>query len=248
MDILTIDTEFSAFYSPNTAKSGDLLQLSCIPVIDGNLEKRLAYNEFMRPLGNVWNKYAEDVHKITRARALNFQHPLEAHQKFMEWLKQFDNVFTPMGYNCTGDKNYFHRFVTEGKGSIEFYQKVKTDWIDVYKLAIKRKKMITKEKLNLGSVCDFFKIAIKAHDGLSDAEACYLVYECLKAFDDPRDGVQKALAGKMTEVEKLIKYNDIKYFQPNHDGSVYLTEYATKDKDTLRVVLGLVWDMYGEKL
>ena len=222
------------------------MQLAIVPVINGIPDKSKAFNEYCRPLTQLWNSHAEKVHGISRKRAESFQHPSELAEKLGKWIEQFDCMFTLMGYNCTGDKRYIERLVMEYKISNDWFVKTNHKWLDVHEMAKKRKKQIPKKSLKLESLCEYFGIETKSHDALYDAIATFEVRERLLLIDNPTEGRQKYLNSQMSEVDKQRKYNDIKYVMFNGEGSIYITEHTTADKEALRIVLGKIWDMYGE--
>lgn len=246
MNYLSIDTEFTSFYSPDRKKSGELLQVGIIPVIDGVPDHENAFNEYVKPLTKIWSPQAEKVHGITRARAQTFQTPEELCEKLIRWIGKYDCYFRPIGFNCTGDKNYIERLIMDYKLGNHWHFKVNHKWIDVKKMATKRKKMIPKKSLTLESLCDYFGIKIDAHDALSDAIATFYVKERLKLIDSPSEGRQNYLNSQMSEIEKRKKYLDLKYVALNGEGSVFITEHATADKEALRVILSEIWDLYVE--
>ena len=215
-----------------------------MPVIDGVKRLDLSFNEYCKPLTNVWNKYAEEVHKIQRGRAMTFQHPEELAEKLDRWLEQFDDIFTVMGYNCLGDKRYIERLLYKHKRIKNWSLKTHPEWKDVYDLVKKRKKMIPKKKLTLGSMCEYFGIDIDAHDALSDASTTYDVYERVKLIKTGDNYTQSSLDQGMTEVEKKRKYTDIKYMSIGSDSTVFITEYATQNKEALRIVLDQIWTTF----
>jgi len=247
MNYLSIDTEFTSFYSIEERKSGELLQVSIIPVIDGVMDMDNAFNEYCRPLTKVWSKQAEEVHGISRKKAESFQHPEELAKKLSEWIKQYDDVFMCMGYNCTGDKRYIERLLYRYRLCQNWFLRVKTEWKDVKKMVKTRSQYIPRKSHTLSSICDYFKIEIDAHDAISDAKATYMAYEMLNQIASPSEGRQAYLDSKMTEIEKKRKYTDIKYFSLDGDGCVFITEHATKNKEALRVVLGQIWDLFVEE-
>lgn len=244
MNYLTEDTEFSSFYSADRMKSGELLQVAIVPVIDGVADKSRAFNEYCRPLTKIWNSHSEKVHGISRKRAESFQHPSELCEKLGKWIEQFDDVFMMMGYNCTGDKRFIERLVVDYGISNDWHFKVQHKWKDVHDMAKKRKKQIPKKSLSLSSLCEYFGIETKSHDALYDAIATFEVSERLKLMDSPTEARQNFLVSQMTEVEKRKKYLDLKYMMINGEGSIFITEHATKDKEALRIILGEIWSLY----
>lgn len=247
MKYLSIDTEYTSFYSPDRKKSGELLQVSIVPIIDGFPDRENSFNEYCRPLTSTWNSGAEKIHGISRSKAETFQHPMELAKKLDEWLRKFDIVFTCIGFNCTGDKNYIERLVMECKISREWFFKCKPEWIDVKKMATNRKHLISKKSFTLTSMCEYFGIDIvNAHDALFDAVATFLVWERLRAISDPRDGKQQYIDNQLTAMEKRRKYLDIKYVMMNGDGSVFITEHGTKNKEALKIIMEEIWCLFQE--
>jgi len=161
LNLLGLDSEFSAFYSPDRKKSGELLQLSIIPVIDGI--KGEPFDEYIRPLTSIWNKHAEKVHGITRKQAEKFPHPEEVAAKLKDWIVQYDEVFLVVGHSCKGDKNYIDRFIADHGLMNEWNTRVKHEWKDTKTIAQKKKSLIPTKNLQLETLCNFFKIPIKAH-------------------------------------------------------------------------------------
>ena len=52
--------------------------------------------------------------------------------------------------------------------------------------------------------------------------------------------------GELSELDKRKKYLDMKYVSMGGDGCVFLTEYATSDREALRVILEEIWHIYAE--
>lgn len=247
MNYLAIDTEFSSFYSVERQKSGELLQVAIVPVINGIPDRANAFNEYCKPLTKIWSPHAEKVHKIPRKKTETFQHPSELAEKLVSWMKQFDDIFTCMGYNSTGDQRFIERLLYDYRLSNHWFLRVKTQWKDVKKIVDKRKKYIPKKKLTLESMAEYFGIEIDAHDALSDALATWGVYERVIAIQTPTEGRQKYLNSKLTEVEKKRKYTDLKYMMIDGHGGVFITEHATKDKEALGIVLEQIWTLFIEE-
>lgn len=243
MNYLSIDTEYTSFYSPERYKSGELLQLAIRPIING--VKQDPFNEFMRPLTNVWSDQAERVHKISRAQALEFQHPKEAAEKLRVFMAKYDHMFTVIGHNPQGDKKYLERFVRDHKMANEWHIKTRPEWKCTASIAAKKKSFVVVKKYTLESLCQYFKIPITAHDALSDADSTWTLYEHINAMVTA-SGKTMSDMQHLTEVEKRQKYRDIKYVMFNGEGSIYISEYTTKDREALRIVLDEIWNTYGE--
>lgn len=242
MNLLYLDTEFSSFYSSDKKKSGELLQLAVIPVINGVVEK--SFNEKCRPLTNVWNSHAEKVHNIPRHEAMTYQHPKAMAAKLKDFLEGFDCMFTPAGWNIRGDKSYLDRLVTDYNLSSQWHRKVKYKWRDVLIRVQKRKKFFPVANLKLGTVSKYFGIELNAHNALSDADVTRQIDDRCSTVQLVEKSIQLA-NHNLEEVEKQSKYTDRKYLQMA-DGTVYISEHATKNPEAMKVILQELWDIFVE--
>lgn len=243
MNYLSIDTEYSSFFSPDRKKSGELLQIAIVPVINGI--KQEPFNEYMRPLTKVWNINAEKVHKISRGQAYRAQHPKEAAAKLSVFLSKYDTMFTAIGHNPKGDKSYIERFIRDYGVINEWHRKVKNKWKCTKEIASSRKSLIPVKNYKLETLCKYFRIKINAHDALSDADVTASLYDIMNSMVAANDGHMSNVM-ELSEVDKIKKYMDIKYVMMNGDGCVFLTEYATSNREALRVILQEIWNTYGE--
>lgn len=247
MNYLSIDTEYTSSYSIDESKSGELLQVSIVPIIDGVPNREDAFNEYCAPQTRLWNKKAEEVHGISQARARSFQHPSELAKKLQAWLERHDDMFTVVGYNCRGDKCFIERLIMKYKLSKFWFFKVRPEWIDVYTMVRNRKHLIPKKSLKLTSMCEYFGIQFDgAHDAINDAVACFMVWERVKAIRDPKEMRQEYLEAQVSVFDKRRTYLDMKYVMMNGDGSVFITEHATKSKEALRIILEEIWNVHQE--
>jgi DNA polymerase III epsilon subunit-like protein len=240
-----LDTEYSSFFSADRNKSGDLLQLSCVAIVDGVEAGR--FDEKCKPLGKNWNAHAEKVHGISANQAKTFQDPKVLAGKFKKFLESFDTRFICAGWNCDGDKKYVERLIADYEMIMDWHLMVKPKWRDVLTRAKKRKKSIPTKNMKLQTVCDFFGVNIDAHDALSDAIATWKVDEYLNSIIDDTVTGKQTVIQKMSEIEKRKKYLDSKYFMINGEGSVYISEHCTANPEALRVVMQELWDLYVEK-
>lgn len=243
MNYLSIDTEYSSFYSPYRHKSGDLLQIAIRPVVNGVMEE--PFNSYVKPLGNVWNKHAERVHGITRKQAESFPHPVEVSQELRKFLQKYDNAFKALGHNPTGDKQYIDRFVKDYDLINEWHKRVNPKWKCTAQIAAKKKSLIPVKNCKLETLAKFFRIPIKAHDALSDADATWKIYDAMSALISASEVGQSQLS-ELSELEKKKKYIDMKYVMFNGEGSIFISEYATSNREALRIVLEEIWNSYGE--
>jgi len=242
MNFLYLDTEYSSFYSSDKSKSGDLLQLAIIPVVNGVMKP--AFNEYCKPLGKVWNVHAEKVHKITRAFANRQQHPNEMAVKLVAFLQQYDMKFTCAGWNCRGDKSYIERLVNNANLTAEWHQRINFNWRDVKDRLKDRKKNFPVKDLKLPTAAKYFNIKTNSHDALADADAT-------KQVDDRCETVQmidvavQIENSQLTELQKKDKYVDRKYLQMGN-GSVFISEHATKNPEAMKVIIEELWNVYVE--
>lgn len=241
MNILAIDTEYTSFFSADKRKSGELLQLSIVPVIDG--VKGEPFNEYCRPLTRVWNKHAEKVHGISMKRAATFQHPSELAEKLKDYLDSFDCVFTPVGHNCKGDKSYIDRLLIDNNIMNTWSTTVKVKWHDTHDIAKKKKSIICTKNYKLDTLCKFLKIDINAHDALSDANATADLYMQMTQFISA-SSTNQIREFSVSQKEKRKKYLDMKYVTIHSDGDVYITSYGTGNKDALLTILEELYSIY----
>ena len=246
MDFLSIDTEFTSFYSPDDNKCGDLLQLGVVAVRNGEVVG--SFNECCRPLGKVWNSHAEAIHKIPKKMAMTFQHPEEMMKKFFTFVEQFDCKFTCLGWNCTGDKNYMNKYVRKyGGNANNWYKRIRMDWRDTKIRASARKKsLLGLKNYKLETVAKFFGVEINAHDALSDAYATWKIDELLNQFKPDNAKSVAQVMTNLTEIEKRDKYLDAKYCMLDGDGTIYITPFASKNPEALRVIMEEIWSLYVE--
>lgn len=244
MNYLSIDTEYSSFYSHDERKSGELLEVAIIPYINGVRQE--PFNQFCKPLTKIWNKGAERVHGITRRRAEEFQHPQQLAHNLIYWLSQFDTMFSVVGHNPTSDKRYIERMIRKYDKINDWHKSVRPKWKCTKEIAEKKKSHVVTKDYKLETLCKYFRIPINAHNALSDAEATYSLYECLNNLRSAASGDAQEVS-QLSEHEKRKKYLDMKYVSLGSDGNVYITEYGTSDRDALRVILQEIWSIYGEE-
>ena len=202
-----------------------------------------SFNEYCRPLTTVWNHHAEKVHKISKPFAAQQQHPKELHDKLIEFIKPYDTIFTPAGWNINGDKMYLERLMSDYGGSKNWYRRTR-QWRDVKVRMQERKKHFPVTNYKLGTCAKFFDIEINAHDALSDADATMQVDNRLSTVNMMDIATQLQTQG-LDNVSKREKYTDKKYLQIGHD-TVYLSEHATKNPEAMRFIITELWDVFVE--
>lgn len=245
MNYLSIDTEYSSFYSPDRKKSGELLQISCVPIINGIIQTDKIFNEFCKPLTNVWSDHAEKVHGISKVKSRDAQHPEEAAKKLLEFVQSFDCMFTAIGHNHKGDKNYVERLISDYDNANSWHRAIRHQWKDTKTIASKMKSAVPVKNHKLETLCKFFDIPIEAHKAESDALATAILYDKLNNIEASKHAYIAPLE-KLSEVDKIKKYMDMKYVSMGGDGCVFITEYGTGDKEALRIILQEIWNTYGE--
>ena len=240
--ILYLDTEYSSFFSNERGKSGDLLEVGFLTVIDGEIKDE--FSEYCRPLGKVWNTHAEKVHKIKQSFALVQQHPQQLADKIAKILEDHGTIFTLCGHNVKGDINYLERLMRDWGHELIWFRHIRTDKRDTHDRAKERKQFLPIKNLKLTTLCTYFKIPIDAHRAFGDAKATMLLDQALNGIELPSKSKEAVQMMNLTEVEKRRKYLDIKYVQMNGEGSVFITEYCTQNKEALRIVLEELWRVY----
>jgi len=238
---LYIDTEFSSFDS----KRGDLLQLAIQPVIDGTIIE--PFNEFVAPRNLLaWNKKAEEVHGISEKRAMGFQSYGSLQDRLLSYMEQFDCYFVVKAFSCNTDKRYIEKLTRESKNGLmmAWNRRVKHNWDDVLNKVKDRKKSVKSINNKLGGLCEYFQIEINAHDALSDAIATMKLDEILSTLPSDKTPVSQLSMRSLSEIEKREKYIDSRYVQIGGNGTVYITEHATSDKEAMRIIFDELWQLY----
>lgn len=242
MNFLYTDTEYSSFYSSDRKKSGELLQLAIIPVVGGVVHP--PFNEYCRPLTAKWNPGAEKVHGISRGRAETHQHPSELAKKLMEFIIQYDCIFTCAGWNCRGDISYIERLLTDHNIVVPFYKRVRMKWRDVKDRAKSRERFFPLANYKLGTAADFFKLKFNAHDAVADADMTRQIDERLSTVSLVDVAVQLDTQG-MSKVDKRAKYADSGYAHIGQK-TVYISEKATSNPEAMRYIIEELWDTFVE--
>ena len=166
MNFLWIDVETTGLY----ADKHDVVQLACIPVINGVRQK--PFNEFCQPVN--WDAVEDGairVHGITREMMRASQSPTELLDKLIKYLKSFNTRFVIAGYNVGFDKKFTASFFTKHNVSSHFFDLFELNIHDTYARAKEVKSQLPTENLKLETLANYYKVEIKAHDALSDIDA-----------------------------------------------------------------------------
>ena len=242
MNTIYIDTEYTGFYSTYKDKSGELLQVSACAIVDGMLE---TFDEYCRPLTNVWSDEAEKVHRISKDRAMLFQHPNQLAESFVRWLERIGGYNRLAGWNCKGDKMFIERLMFDHKLDQRYFSVTRLEWKDVLDKAKKRKDYIGTKDLKLESVAKFFSIPIKAHNSLSDATATMECDKALSTIDLPSEyAIQDDIGIELSEKDKVKKYMGSKYIQIDGDGTIFITPHATHNKEAMQTIFSELWGRF----
>lgn len=239
-----IDTEYSGFFSADTGKSGELLQLAAVPVINGIPGE--PFNQYCKPLSGRWSLDAQKVHKIKRDFAVMQQSPESMANNFMEFIRKHDQIFTLAGWNCAGDNKYVDRLMLSHGHINDWKKHVRWEWRDVKNRAQERKSHLPVKDFKLGTVAKFFGLEHDAHDALSDAMITWKIDERLGTIKVKKDGVPVVAVNGMTNAEKKAKYTDSRYLMVNGEGSVFINEEGTKDPEIMKIILEELYDIFVE--
>lgn len=179
MNFCWIDSETTGL---NETKN-DIIQLACIPVINGIPQK--PFNEFCQPTNwkNI-DQVALDVHKITIEQIRLFQTPDEMLNKFIEYIKSFNVKFTIAGFNVLFDKRFLSSMFFKLNKNEEFFKLFSIDVHCTYKRATSVKSKIDSKSLKLESLANLYGIQINAHDALSDIRATIEVDKIISGLLD----------------------------------------------------------------
>lgn len=166
MNYLWLDAETTGL----SEYKNDIVQLACIPVINGIPQK--SFNEFCQPTN--WNNIAQeavDVHGITVEMMKTFQTQEEMLVKFINYVQSFGVKFTIAGFNVGFDKKFISATFSKHDRSGDFFRMFTINIHDTFKRAKSVKTQIKTPNLKLETLADHYGIEIKAHDALSDIEA-----------------------------------------------------------------------------
>lgn len=167
INYLWIDTETTGL----DPVRNDVIQLAAIAVINGK-EHPVSFNQFCQPYD--WSTVDDEALKInhtTREQLAKEQAPGAMLHAFVTWAKSFGVKFTLAGYNADFDRNFLSNFFKKANAERQFNEIFSADIRDLYKRAKGLKAQIGAPNLKLGTLCEHFKIQIKAHDALSDISA-----------------------------------------------------------------------------
>lgn len=242
MNYLYIDTEYTSFFSSDRLKSGELLQVGIVAVVDGVVSDTL--NEYVRPLTAVWNNHAEKVHGISKNKASTAQHPNDLATKIVDFVEKNDRVFTVVGHSCSGDQKYIERLMLDCGVTARWHSRVRNSWQDTLTISKGRNLGISKYKLE--DLAEYFNVKFdNAHDALADADMTRLVHENLLTMPKDDEYVPQNILGE-SHVDKRKKYMDKKYIQLG-SGAIYITEHATSNPEAMKIIIEELWELYIEE-
>jgi DNA polymerase III alpha subunit/oligoribonuclease (3'-5' exoribonuclease) len=166
MNFLWTDVETTGL----SEKKQDIIQLACIPVIDGIEQK--PFNEFCQPTNyNTIQQEALDIHGITVEQLRTFQTLEEMLDKFVMYVNSFGVKFTIAGYNVPFDKRFLSASFQKANRTSEFFKMFTIDVHCTFRRAKDVKTKIASKNLKLATLAELYGIEIKAHDALSDISA-----------------------------------------------------------------------------
>lgn len=173
--LLYLDVETTGLDS----RLNDVIQLACIPVINGVEQKH--FNEFCQPLNyETVEQGAIDAHGITVQKMKTFQPQSEMIKSFVAYLKQFNCNFVMAGFNINFDRKFLGALFQKHGFNEEYREFFSNNVHDVYTRAklLKSQKKIASAKL--GVVAEYLGVTLdNAHDALNDIRATIEVDEKL---------------------------------------------------------------------
>lgn len=177
MNFLWLDVETTGL----SENKNDIIQLACIPVINGVPQK--SFNEFCQPINwNAVDPEALAIHGITEDQLRTFQSPEEMIEKFVNYAKSFGVKFTIAGYNVSFDKRFMSATFKKLNRTSDFFKLFSIDIHCAYQRALKVKTQIASKSLKLEALANLYNIEIIAHDALSDIEATIKVDDIISGL------------------------------------------------------------------
>lgn len=177
MNFLWLDVETTGL----NEKKNDVIQLACIPIINGVPQK--SFNEFCHPINwGAIDPYALKVTGTTIDDLRTYQPPEQMLQKFIEYLDSFGVKFTIAGYNVGFDKRFISSMYSKLNRTSDFFRMFDITVHCTFTRAKSVKTKIASPNLKLGTLADLYKIDINAHDALSDIEATIKVDEIISGL------------------------------------------------------------------
>lgn len=167
------------------AYKNDVIQLALIIEEDGRELGSKVF--FMQP--HSWENIEQgalDVHKMTMEQIKTFPKPKETHGEIKKFLGQYVNRYDkmdklyPAGFNVAFDIAFIQHFFKKcGDGFFGSFFNYKA--IDPMQLIhiLDAKNHIKSKNHKLATLCEYFKIPLKAHDAESDIRATKELMEFL---------------------------------------------------------------------
>ena len=156
----------------------DIVQLACIPVIDG--VENSHFNEYCQP--HDWSTVEDGaiaVSGITRDQLKTFQDPKLLISKLISFLRKFNTKFTIAGYNVSFDKDFLSSAFKKANKEREYFELFTSDVRDTYKRAKRLKSQLQTQNLKLATLAKHFDLPIQAHNAISDITATMKVDKIL---------------------------------------------------------------------
>ena len=215
MNYLWIDVETTGL----NEKKNDIIQLACIPIVNGVPQK--SFNEFCQPLS--WENVEQEalnIHGISREMLQTFQSSEDMFSKFIDYISSFNVKFTIAGFNVSFDRRFLSATFSKLNKNQEFSRLFSIDIHCVYKRASDVKHKIASKSLKLEALANLYKIEINAHDALSDISATIELDKIISGLMDEdttvyaptlnaKDIVIKSEFAEMAQLHVHSQYNMI---------------------------------------
>ena len=184
MNYLWLDVETTGL----NEKKQDIIQLACIPIINGVPQK--SFNEFCQPINyGTIDPYALKVTGTTIPMLRGYQTPEEMIEKFVRYVQSFGVKFTIAGYNVGFDKKFISATFKKLNRTSDFFKMFDITVHCTFNRAKSVKTQINSKNLKLGTLAELYGIEINAHDALSDIEATIKVDAIMAGLLDEDDTV-----------------------------------------------------------
>jgi DNA polymerase III epsilon subunit-like protein len=235
--ILWIDTETTAL-----GDKAAIIELALVPVING--EQKEPFVTYIRPHPEAFiDPEAMRINGIDPKLFPTFPTAEEVVKQVIEYVDQFETVFSLGGQNVKFDINHFFRLFCRTANYSSYVVRFDANSIDTLSMAkeVFKNKKIKPKSNKLGDICSFFDIQLaNAHTALCDILATIQVYDKLSSM------MPKLIptVNNMTYHQKRQKYMAADYLTINPEGDVYINCKVPKDQDAAMFVLNELWRLW----
>ena len=236
MNLLFIDVETTGF-----PKNSAVIEIACIPVIDGIKQKH--FHSYIKPHPGAYiDPKAMEVNKIDVNLFHTFPEANIVLQNLIAFIDSFECPFTIAGHNAPFDRDKVHALFSRNAMYGDYITRFSSKTVCTMEMA----KRLIKEKsvkYSLKDLCARYSIKLdSAHSALPDIQATVDLYDILKTLEMAPTRANDNLSYP----EKKKKYFDSKYIQINPDGTIYMTTFTMNDPVAIKFIFSELWALYAD--